>query len=79
MNNTYNESDNGPFDLYVEHTKAKTFIHPITIGKITLIFIKKNINLIIANDKFKIKIELNNFNCANKLKNEHFFPFPPKW
>ena len=75
VNNIYNDCDSGPFVLYVESVQRKS-IHPMFIGKLIRINnfnIYKNVMSIIAIDRFKVKIELNSFNYANKLKKDHFF------
>lgn len=71
LNNTYEITDNGPFYLYIESESYGKKIHPMFVGKIIRnnhLDLYKNIISIKKIDWFSIKIEVNNYVSANKIK-----------
>lgn len=76
INNMYEHTDRGPFVVYIENLSRKGKIHPMFIGKLlrlNCLDIYKNIISLNKIDNWSLKIEINNYLSANKLKDQTFW------
>lgn len=76
INNSYESFDRGPYFLYIENVSSRKRVHPMFIGKLIRLYcpdIYNNILAIQKIDSLSVKIEVNNYVSANRLKNVEFW------